>query len=427
MKSQSKRKKKLLTAAAALALIAAISGTFAWITSQDQRINRASTASAANDTTKIHEIYDPIPLLPGTSTKKEVAVKNEGTMNTLVRVSYEEVLKHLAKKGEEKYDPDTVAGAKYTYVADDPGINKHMPVSYDANEVANGFTKVPAAQINGGTALPTNVELYTKKGIITNPVDGTEINEAEQILVHQYEPGLYQKMTYTCELDVANGGYNSDKTDSTKWSFDVTDLKYGYYENGFTHTVVNWAASSLAPKDAATPTVDGNAVLGYKGERYGVKYDYTPATLGITIPGVTSPTFGANADKIPDLPTPVGKRGVMADENGLGTDEIKIGYSDHITNIAGLTAATESWVYNEDDGWFYYTDVLEPGDTTKNLLERLIFENLGKEYTNASYDLVVKMEAIQATPEALEDATTGWGLSSTGDTGAILTKLKAGL
>lgn len=426
MKSQSKRKKKLLAAAATLALIAAVSGTFAWITSQDQRINRAATASAANDTTTIVEDYDPVPLLPGTSTKKEVAVKNEGTMKTFVRVSYEEVLKHLAKKGAEKYDDDTtVPTAKYTYVADDPGINKHMPLISDAPaRIAAGHTEVAAAQINGGTALPTNVKLFTKGGIFKNPIDQTDIYDNSQFLAHEYAPGKYQRVEG--DIKMANDG--GDRKDSTKWNFTVTDIKYGYYENGYTHTAVNWAYSSLAPKDAATPTVDGNAVLGYKGERYGVKYDYTPGALGITIPGVTTPKIATEAGKLPVPPVTTGwTRGVMADKVGLGTDEIEIGYSDKITDVT--TLASDHWVYNEDDGWFYYTSPVAAGATTEKLLEKLIFKNLGIEYTNASYDLVVKMEAIQGTEDALLDASTGWGLtpSASTNTGKILTKLESGL
>lgn len=420
MKSTSKRKKKLLAAAAALALIAAASGTFAWITSQDQRINRASTATAANDTTTIVEDYDPVPLLPGTSTKKEVAIKNEGTMKTFARVSYEEVLKHLTAKGAVKYDDDTtVPTAKYTYVADDPGINKNMPYAYDANKVSS-YTKVPASQID--ITLPANVSLYTKGGFIINPSDLSEIPDHSQFVVHEYAPGKFQSMT--ADIKMAND--NGDREDSTQWNFTVSDLKYGYFEGGYTHTAVNWAESSLLAKDSTSTTPDGNAVLGFKGERYGVKYDYTASTLGITLPGVTVPKIATEANKLPIPPVSAGwTRGVLADKKGLGKDEIQIGYSEKITDVT--TLASKHWVYNEDDGWFYYTSPIAPNETTEMLLEKLIFNNLGDEYKNASYDLVVKMEAIQATPEALEDASTGWGMSSTGNTGAILTKLKAGL
>ena len=96
-----------------------------------------------------------------------------------------------------------------------------------------------------------------------------------------------------------------------------------------------------------------------------------------------------------------------------------------MTDIATLD--TGKWVYNKEDGWFYYTAPLKSGETTPDLLKKLVFESaMGVEYTNATYDLVVKMEAIQATEEALTDSA-GWnlggGAAPTGDTLAIVNKL----
>ena len=54
MKNSSK-KKKLLAVAAALAIIAVLSGTFAWLTAQDQRINRAESAAVNDDSVTVKE------------------------------------------------------------------------------------------------------------------------------------------------------------------------------------------------------------------------------------------------------------------------------------------------------------------------------------------------------------------------------------
>ncbi|MFD1900558.1 hypothetical protein GQR36_12225 [Enterococcus termitis] len=72
--------------------------------------------------------------------------------------------------------------------------------------------------------------------------------------------------------------------------------------------------------------------------------------------------------------------------------------------------AKDKWTYNKEDGYFYYTSPVNSGATTPHLLKKLVFTNaIGTEYTNATYDLIVKMEAIQATKEALTD-TAGWNL-----------------
>ena len=438
MKKNSK-KKKLMAAAAALALIAAISGTFAWITAQDQRINRAESAAVNDNSVTVKETWEPKPLVPGTEATKEVAVSNTGTASVFVRVSYEEVLKHLDKLGAEKYDPSSVTGAKYTYVANDSGLNKHMPISFNGDQAyKDGFVQVPAGQITGlATPADDNVKLLVKGGKTVDPVTSVEKISYEAKLMHEYfthgdntgkNPGdvgydasknKYQSMTF--DITVSNENASLDAKD---WNFALTNVKYGYYENGYKNTVVNWAESSLPDEDG---NATGRALIGTDGVRYSVDYDYTFGGLGFAsaaaLPGVTPATV---ADQVP---TATGNKGVQADTNGLTKSNIRIGYSADVTDVA--TLGNDKWVYNKDDGWFYYTVPVKSGETTKNLLEKLVFESaMGIEYTNASYDLAVKMEAVQANADALTDSA-GWNLGGgsapTGDTLAIVNKLKAGI
>lgn len=81
------------------------------------------------------------------------------------------------------------------------------------------------------------------------------------------------------------------------------------------------------------------------------------------------------------------------DENGrllidpeLSTDNIEITYN------------TEHWTYNEEDGYFYYKEVLKPGDTTVSLFDSFTIngENTGGEYKNKLADIIVNMEMVQA-------------------------------
>nr|WP_207705138.1 hypothetical protein [Enterococcus sp. 665A]MBO1342841.1 hypothetical protein [Enterococcus sp. 665A] len=437
------KKKKLMAAAAALALIAAISGTFAWITAQDQRINRAESAAVSDNSVTVKETWEPKPLVPGTEATKEVAVSNTGTASVFVRVSYEEVLKHLDKLGAEKYDTTTGTGdkadPKYKYVANDSGLGKHMPINFNGDQTyKDGFVQVPAGQITGlATPADDNVKLLVKGGKTIDAVTGAEKISYEAKLMHEYfthtsnsslNPGdvgydaslnNYQSMTFN--ITVSN---ENSKLDAKDWNFALTNVKYGYYENGYKNTTVNWAESSLPDEDGADT---GRALIGTDGVRYSVDYDYTFGGLGYAaatdLPAVTPATV---ADQIP---TVAGNKGVQADTNGLAKSSIRIGYSADVTDTTLLV--NEKWVYNEDDGWFYYTVPVKSGETTKNLLEKLIFDSsMSTEYTNASYDLVVKMEAVQANADALTD-TAGWhlggGTTPTGDTLAIVTKLKAGI
>ena len=432
-KQNSSRKKKMLAAAAALAIIAVLSGTFAWITAQDQRINRASSAAIEDDSVTITEVWEPKPLVAGTEAKKEVSVSNSGVANVFVRASYEEVLRHLSAKGEQKFDASTVAGAKYSYVANDTGLNHHMPINYNgAKKLDDGYEIVPTAQVTG---LEADTKLLVKGGKVTEPVTGKVTISYDPIVVHEYythpdnvgknpgdagydaEKNQYQMMKYNVDYI----GTEESLTEHAKnWDFNLTTLTYGYYENGYMNTVSNWANSTLPDADDA---YTGHALLGTAGTRHGVSYDYTLA--GLDLPAIPTPAPAALADQIPTAATEI--KGVQADTVGLGKSHIRIGYGASVVDMAGLAAASNNWVYNKDDGWFYYTQVLEASKSTATLLDKLIFESaMGVEYTNATYDLDVKIEAIQANEDALTDSA-GWNLGNgaapTGDTLAIVNKL----
>ena len=423
MKNNSK-KKKLLAAAAALALIAVLSGTFAWITSQEQRVNRVKSAKVVDNSVTVNEKWEPKPMVPGTKATKEVSVTNSGDASVFVRVSYEEVLKHLTSKGAVTYSPSSVTGAKYDPSATND-LTSHVPVIYSPAKIsaANGFAEVtdPATQVTG---LEPNTKLFVKGGKITDPSTGGISSSYTPILVHEFAPGEYQEMKATIKED----DELKDRTDSaTGWNFTVTDITYAYYADGYKNAVVNWAKSSLAPLDAAPgdeTTVTGYALLGTKGTRHGVDYDYRNATLGIAAADyLPDPAITTDTDIVPIADGDV--KGIQADLKGLTEGSVKqnhirIGYGAAMTNVAALNPtetdelvagpAAKKWVYNSDDGWFYYTGTLKGGETTADLLKELIFgQNMGDAYTNATYDLVVKLEAIQATEEAVKDSS-GWGL-----------------
>lgn len=410
------KKKRLLALAALLALIAVISGTFAWITSQQQRINRVESAAVVDDSVTVNEKWEPKPMVPGTEATKEVSVTNTGNANVFVRVSYEEVLKHLVSEGTISHGASTVAGAKYDPDATHT-LTDHVPVKYSKDKIsaANGFSEVtdPDTQVTG---LEADTKLFVKGGLTIDPTTSERSVSYEAVVVHEYAPGEYQAMQYTI---TPTEDIPDRSEDATEWTFAVSDLKYSYYAGGYEHAVVNWAKSSLPDKDGNST---GHALLGTAGNRHGVDYDYTTGTLGVS--PIPDPSAATDADQIPLANNDA--KGVQADKTGLNKNHIRIGYGTDITTADAMTAT--KWVYNKDDGWFYYTEPLKPSVTTPQLLKKLIYDkDLGGEYTNATYDLVVKMEAIQATEEALKDST-GWDLDGAvtdSDTDKIVTQLIA--
>lgn len=75
----------------------------------------------------------------------------------------------------------------------------------------------------------------------------------------------------------------------------------------------------------------------------------------------------------------------------------------------------DDWAYNETDGYFYYTKVLEAGATTDALFDQIV---LSTDTTNGDattgYDIVVTAEAIQA-----QGAATQWSRVETMDVAEI--------
>lgn len=85
--------------------------------------------------------------------------------------------------------------------------------------------------------------------------------------------------------------------------------------------------------------------------------------------------------------------GERRDENGkliinpdLSTDNIEIMYN------------TDEWLYQEEDGYFYYKNVLHPGDITVSLFDsfKINGEKTNGDYKNKQADIIVTMEMIQA-------------------------------
>lgn len=92
------KRKKWLASAAALAAIAALVGTFAWFTSKDEVKNSFEGAIAGNDIEIVEDFEEPKPWEPGKEVNKDVAVKNSGEYNSLIRVNLVESIKKLSEE-----------------------------------------------------------------------------------------------------------------------------------------------------------------------------------------------------------------------------------------------------------------------------------------------------------------------------------------
>ncbi|GGD03009.1 BsaA family SipW-dependent biofilm matrix protein [Enterococcus wangshanyuanii] len=90
-----KNKKKWLVAASTFAAMAALLGTFAWFTSQDSATNHFEGEIAGNDTEILETFTPPKDWKPGQDINKDVAVLNSGNYDSMIRVSFQELVTKL--------------------------------------------------------------------------------------------------------------------------------------------------------------------------------------------------------------------------------------------------------------------------------------------------------------------------------------------
>ncbi len=67
------------------------------------------------------------------------------------------------------------------------------------------------------------------------------------------------------------------------------------------------------------------------------------------------------------------------------------------------------WTELQPDGYYYYKYIVQPGATTTNIIEEVIFagQEMNNDYQGATFTLTVEAEAIQATNGAINDQ---WGI-----------------
>lgn len=78
-------------------------------------------------------------------------------------------------------------------------------------------------------------------------------------------------------------------------------------------------------------------------------------------------------------------------------------------NVLGLDLNDEDWTEGAD-GWFYYNEVLAPGETTENLFTQVTFPtSLGNEFMNAEVEIDVLAQGVQSQNNGLTvQEATGW-------------------
>ena len=78
-------------------------------------------------------------------------------------------------------------------------------------------------------------------------------------------------------------------------------------------------------------------------------------------------------------------------------------------NVLGLDLNDEDWTEGTD-GWFYYNEILAPGETTENLFTQVTFPtSLGNAFMNAEVEIDVLAQGVQSQNNGLTvQEAAGW-------------------
>ena len=78
-------------------------------------------------------------------------------------------------------------------------------------------------------------------------------------------------------------------------------------------------------------------------------------------------------------------------------------------NVLGLDLNDEDWTEGED-GWFYYNEILAPGETTENLFTQVTFPtSLGNAFMNAEVEIDVLAQGVQSQNNGVTvQEAAGW-------------------
>ena len=75
-----------------------------------------------------------------------------------------------------------------------------------------------------------------------------------------------------------------------------------------------------------------------------------------------------------------------------------------------IATSSDKWVYNEADGWIYYSEPLAEGDETEPLMEAIVFSpGMGNEWQGRTFEISIEAQAVQTANNGTSGESAVWG------------------
>lgn len=397
-KNDGKKKNKVLAILAALLLIFALAGTYAWTSYTDWvRNHMQSLGFDEGKVTIVEEFEKDKPIKPGETIKKKVNVINASPVASFVRLSFEEQLQKLGTKADAGAGATGGAFTTDTYTE---GADAHFPVIFDSKVYyfKTTWSDMSSKLTVNGTANPANspLKLFVK-GNESVLLRETNINRKQFPDHFDFKDTKFQlPMLIKGATDEAD--YVA-KTTAAITKLASTDDNVLVAQKVSAHVVRNLAKDTYEVKTGLTGSdVAKNLAYYTYGDKVAAmnEQDWAGHNQWVKTPA-KAPYDDAAIAKMFDNPANPKVVKSLADPNiswNVPAGSLLVGKGS--TFDAAKVTGSIKWFFNSEDGYFYHLAPVKEGtQTTLPIIESIKFPNLGS-YNLASYDLHVGSEAIPA-------------------------------
>lgn len=398
-----------------------------WQNNQSIRIRRLADENEVFEKIEILEEWQERMTLAGTTIQRSVRVMNASEVPVFVRASFEEVLRYIAPDSEE---------TAFEQAADANNAPELLPVlsRFDENEIlARGYQNV-TSQVNGieGAMTTGQVLVWISEAIIEELVPEEASNRSDESDEEQADANLALTDDLTTEIQEplfidAHFSYSfrqdllpvmqkmtgsllllNPHEHPSQWTFEASSLTYSYYAEDYRYFVRNWAESQLASPFSASEETTGFVYLGQQGMIDNLPFDYTATDSGLGTAFRLPEAISAFPDALGLYPNEAVKSlssFVTGESTKLTPDTIMIEFG-AVSDYRKINRDT--WIYNPDDGWFYYSLPIDMSyetegnyGVTQSLIEQLNIDTSIADNPHLAYELLPKVEVIQTADSAL--------------------------
>ena len=219
-----------------LSLLLVVGSTYAWITSADERVNRADANQRKVAAFVVEDFKQVFHWAPGTTKEKNIRVQNTGEAPALVRISLKEYFVGFETNETDNHNNQDGNGNLKVYGTPPPGSTMIDVKDTATWAIGNTYTVSASKYYQADTALVNRTYLY--KGARTEPLPKIVLNfQAGKVFDATTPPGS-------------------------------GDSDYWYYEKGFFYYSEVLQPGDETPNLLDSISLDTTYVNQYKGAIY---------------------------------------------------------------------------------------------------------------------------------------------------------------